>query len=158
MIRAIIIYGLWIAVSAAIIKIFKKPPVETFLRFFLGASGLSHTIAFLGHAFKADEIAKFIGWPAGSPFQFEVAAANLALGVIGIMCLWIKDKFWLAMIAGSTVFGWCTAFGHIRQIVLYQNYAPGNAGLVLYLDILAPLLMIILYAPYSLKKRKQDAA
>lgn len=27
----------------------------------------------------ADEIAKEIGWPTGSPFQFEVSMTNLAL-------------------------------------------------------------------------------
>ena len=158
MLHAIIIYGLWIVVSVAVIFLAKKPPFETLLRVLLGATGLLNTIAFLGHAFKANEIASYIGWPEGNPFQFEVGVANLALGVIGVMCLWIKDRFWLAMVVGSTVFGWGVAYGHIKLIVLYHNYDPGNAGLVLYLDIIVPLLMIILYFLYGYEKMKASAA
>ncbi len=49
-------------------------------------------IGFLGHTFKAQEIALKIGWQP-SPFQFEVAVANLAFGVLGILCLWQPGGF-----------------------------------------------------------------
>jgi hypothetical protein len=44
---------------------------------FVGLGGL---MGFLGHTFMAREIAVKIGWQP-SPFQFEVAVANLAFGV-----------------------------------------------------------------------------
>lgn len=150
--HAIVIYGLWIIVSAAVIIFKKTPAFETLLRFYLGAGGISSCMAFMGHAFKADEIAKYIGWPAGNPFQFEIAIANLAFGVLGIMCLWFKDKFWLAVITGSAVFGWGVAIGHIYQIRAFNNLAPGNAGAILYMDIIMPLVAILFYIGYKSKR------
>src|SRR3712207_8866268 len=48
----------------------------------IGCGGL---YAFLGHLFAADEVAASIGWPAGNPFQTEVAVADPALGNFGIL-------------------------------------------------------------------------
>jgi hypothetical protein len=56
--------------------------------------GFSSILAFFGHTFAADEIAAYIGWMPGSPFQFEVAVANLAIGVLGISCVWLRGNFW----------------------------------------------------------------
>ena len=35
---------------------------------------------------------------------------------------------------------WGAAVGHIYQIVAAGNFAPGNAGIMLYWDILMPIL------------------
>ena len=50
-------------------------------------AGVGGVMGFLGHTFMVQEIALKIGWQP-SPFQFEVAVANLAFGVLGILCLW----------------------------------------------------------------------
>ena len=59
--------------------------------------GFGGLMAFLGHALRADEIARSIGWPTGNPFQFEVAVANLAFGVLGLLSLKFRDGSWTAM-------------------------------------------------------------
>jgi len=123
------------------------------LAFNLGISGL---YAFMGHAFVPDKVAESILWPSGSPFQFEVAVANLSFGVLGILCLWIRGKFWLATIIAFSVFGFGAAYGHIRDIILHQNYAPGNAGAALYIDIIQPLVFICLYALYKKLSKKAN--
>jgi len=41
--------------------------------------GISGIYAFMGHAFVPDRVAEYIGWPPGSPFQFEVAIATWLL-------------------------------------------------------------------------------
>ena len=47
------------------------------------------------------------------------------------------------------VFGLEVAYGHIRDIRIHRNYAPGNAGPVLYLnDILLPFLLVVLLIAY----------
>jgi len=46
--------------------------------------GLGSILAFDGHVFMPDTIARYIGWPTGNPFQ-EVAFANLAFGVHGLL-------------------------------------------------------------------------
>ncbi len=115
--------------------------------------GIGSFIGFLGHAFIPDKIAHYIGWPAGHRFQFEVAVANLSVAALGILCLWLRGNFWTATIIAATVFGWGAAFGHIRQMAITQNYAPGNAGLVFYVDIILPLILIILLVTYKIKMR-----
>ncbi|MDQ7784112.1 MAG: hypothetical protein RDU20_14605, partial [Desulfomonilaceae bacterium] len=51
--------------------------VETLLLYLLVINiGLGGLLAWYGHTFMADEIARKIGWQPGSPFQFEVAVAD----------------------------------------------------------------------------------
>ena len=40
--------------------------------------------SFFGHLFFSDVVADSVGWPRGSPFQHEMAFANLAVGILGI--------------------------------------------------------------------------
>lgn len=118
---------------------------KAFVPWFLAASvGLGGVWAFMGHAFFAEETAKSIGWPAGNPFQFEVAVTNLSYGVLGLMCLRYHGRFWLATVIGYSVFMWGAAYGHINEIVVNNNHEPGNAGFVLYADIITPLILFAL--------------
>ena len=105
--------------------------------------GLEGLFAFYGHAFMADQVAASIGW-APSPFQYEVAIANLAIGSLGILCWWFQGSFWFATIVATTMWLWGDAVGHLRQIVLAHNYAPDNAGGALYSDLILPAALIIL--------------
>lgn len=123
--------------------------IGVFLLSFLVISiGISSLIGFVGHIFFADQIAADIGWAAGSPFQREVGFANLAIGVLGITCIWFRGNYWIATVIATTIFLWGAAYGHIMDIIVHGNYAPGNAGGVLYDDILVPLITIVLLAAY----------
>ena len=114
-----------------------------YLQYLLPISvGVGGLMAFMGHTFRADEIARSIGWQPGSPFQFEVAVANLAFGVLGLLCLKFRDGFWAATIIGYGVFLEGAAYGHIREIVEAGNTAVNNAGPVLFSDILFPLFLL----------------
>jgi hypothetical protein len=108
--------------------------------------GLGGVMAFLGHTMRADEIARSIGWPAGNPFQFEVAVANLAFGVLGLLCLKFRGGFWAATIVGYGVFLEGAAYGHIREILLSGNRSINNAGPVLVADVLFPIFLLMLLA------------
>ncbi len=116
--------------------------------------GISGLMAFYAHAFRAAQTAGFIGWPAGNPFQFEVACANLALGVLGVLSLWMSSGFRLATILGFSVFLLGAAVGHIDQLVKLGNQAPGNAGAPLYADIIAPPLLLTLWAVHFVLSRR----
>jgi hypothetical protein len=106
--------------------------------------GLGGVMGFVGHAFMGREIAAQIGWKP-SPFQFEVAMANLAFGVLGILCLWLRQEFWMATGIGSAVLLLGCAYGHFKDMILHGNYAPYNVGAVLWLNDLAiPLVILIL--------------
>ncbi len=146
-------YGLiGVAIIAAILNIALHAAgvVESFLLWFLViVVGFGSLYAFVGHAFVADDVARSIGWPTGSPFQFEVALHNLAVGVLGVLCFWVRGDFWSATVIAFAVFGVGAAYGHIRDIRLRHNYEPGNAGPILYInDILLPLLLIVLLITY----------
>lgn len=117
-----------------------------FLFVFLGIMGV---FAFLGHAFMAEETAEQIGFPAGNPFQFEVAVANLGFGVLGLMCLRWRGNFWWAAAIGYTVFLWGAAYGHIYEMVVNNNHEPGNTGFPLYADIITPLIAFALLTYYE---------
>lgn len=152
-----------IGVIVSLFQIFlsKKPRnrsrvLEVFLlNYLVFVVGLTGLMAFYAHAFMAAETAESIGWAPGSPFQFEIAGANLAVGVAGILCIWFREKFWLATIIINGILLEVAAYGHIQQIIVAHDYAPNNAGLVLYTDIIAPIVGIVLYILYT-KSKKSD--
>jgi hypothetical protein len=99
---------------------------QIFLLWFLVISvGVSGVFAFIGrHTVFADATARSIGWPTGNPFQSEVAVANLSVGIVGILCYWMRGNFWIATVIGFSVWWLGDAVVHIRSIVLDANYAP----------------------------------
>jgi hypothetical protein len=108
---------------------------------FVGVGGL---MGFLGHTFKGGEIALKIGWQP-SPFQFEVAVANLAFGVLGVLCIWQRRGFQTATGLGYAIFLLGCGYGHLREMIRDGNFAPYNVGPVLLVnDLAVPLLILIL--------------
>lgn len=116
--------------------------------------GLGGLWGFYYHAFYPEMSAELIGW-ANSPFQFEVALANLGMGVVGIVGFWRSRDFALAAILMVSCFLWGAAFGHIREIFLQDNYAPGNAGSILFSDLLIPASLWLGYLLWKQPKRSQ---
>jgi hypothetical protein len=132
--------------------------LEVILLYLLAVGvGVMGVMAFYGHAFRADETARYIGWAVGSPVQFEVAVANLSYGVMGLLCIWLRGNFWCATIVGYGVFLWGAAEGHLREIVVNANHAQGNAGAPLYIDIAMPLIFIALYLAYRMTRPAQNS-
>ncbi|MFC1846085.1 DUF6790 family protein [Chloroflexota bacterium] len=147
----IILAAIWVVASIIQIVIMKTPVAETLLVNFLVINiGISGLFAFMGHAFRSNKVAKYIGWTSGNPFQFEIAVANLSFGILGILCIWFRDSFWIATVIGDSIFAFGAAYGHIREIIKNKNTSPGNAGPPLYADILKPLIVIGLLTAYLL--------
>jgi hypothetical protein len=107
---------------------------------FAGVGGL---MGFLGHTFIAREVALKIGWQP-SPFQFEVAMANLAFGVLGLMCIWQRQGFRTATGIGYAIFLLGCGYGHVRDMTLHGNFSPYNVGPVLWVNDLAIPVFILL--------------
>jgi len=108
---------------------------------FFGA-GVVGIYCFLGHVFAPVQTAAAIGWET-SPFQYEVGMANLAVGVLGILAFRKDHSFRLAATIAVVCWLGGDAIGHVRQIVIAHNFAPGNAGPWLWSDILIPLIMVV---------------
>ena len=126
--------------------------IETFLISLLVINyGFGGLWAFMGHYFMQDKIAKFIGWPAGNPFQKEVAFANLAFGTMGILALFFRGNYLIAAVLGPSIFLFGAASTHIKEISKNKNMSPGNAGPVLYISgILVPIALILLLLFYKI--------
>ena len=145
---------LGLVVGAVCLYLDKQPRTkgrvaEIFLQWFLVVSvGLVSGVFFISHTVFADTTAASIGWPAGNPFQSEVAVANLTIGTLGILCYWIRGNFWVATVIAFSVQWLGAAIVHIRSIVVEANYAPNNAGVTFYLDILVPVMLIALLVYY----------
>ncbi|MDD1727650.1 MAG: hypothetical protein LUQ50_01105 [Methanospirillum sp.] len=112
---------------------------------FLVIIGIGGVWGCFGHLFFADRVAQSIGWPAGNPFQQEVAFANLAIGMLGLLALRIPGTFRIATLTAYAVFMIGDGIVHIWQIVSAGNWSVNNAGLILWIDLIMPLVLIGLY-------------
>ena len=129
----------------------KKRVLEVFLLYFLVVGyGFGSLWGFVGHIFFADMIAQDIGWATGSQFQMELAFYHLGFGVVGILAWWIRDHLWTALALGKSIFLYGAAYVHIRDIILFDNWSPSNAGFeILYLsDLILPTVILILLGAY----------
>lgn len=129
-----------------------KSSYEVVDRFLAGylffAIGLCFLYNFVMHVFFAERAAAFIGW-YNSPFQYEVGYASLGFAAVALLAHRSTYHFRLAAILGPALFMWGAAIGHIYQIVTKHNYAPGNAGIMLWSDILLPVIgFTLLYFAY----------
>ena len=106
--------------------------------------GIGGVYGFICHLFFAPFVAEQIGWP-NSPFQLEVAYANLTIGILGLSSFWLRRRDYLlaAMVAYCSWF-FADGVGHVVSLVVDANNAPSNAGSVLYTDLLVPVFVVVL--------------
>jgi disulfide bond formation protein DsbB len=103
--------------------------------------GITGLWAGISHVFFPAVAAAHIGWQT-SPFQFEVGMADLAIGVTTCLSFWRDLAFKAAAICAASVFLLGDAVGHVHQMLAAGNFAPGNAGVPFYMDVICPLLAI----------------
>jgi hypothetical protein len=113
--------------------------------------GLMGVFTAYAHVFRPIQTSASIGW-APSPYEYEVGMADLTVGVLGILCLWLRGNFWLATAIGNAVWLLGDAIGHMRQMVLYNNHASNNSGIFLIAEIITPLAILFL----ALYDRRSD--
>lgn len=104
--------------------------------------GVASIFAFVMHLFFPHIASTTIGWVM-SPFQYEVAMANLAIGVLGILAFHANYSFRLATVIAAIIWLWGDACIHIYQMWAYHNFAIGNAGSWFWMDIFVPLILLI---------------
>jgi hypothetical protein len=113
-----------------------------FAYFLLFSIGLANVYNFVLHVFFGKMAAGFIGWE-DSPFQQEVGFASLGMGVVGLLAFRGSFDMRLASIVGPACFLWGAAGVHIYEMITAHNFAPGNAGVIFYSDILVPVVGFI---------------
>lgn len=129
----------------------KEKMVEILLMYMVVVNiGFQGIFAAMGHLFMPNKIAQEIGWPTGSPFQFEVGMANLGFGISGLFGWFWRGKYWFGPIIANLVFIYGAAYGHIVQMQK-GDMSPYNSGVFLYVgDIAIPTLYLILAILYYL--------
>ena len=134
-------------VAALIIAALTHAPANTAERYLawllllpVGGSGLWAAVF---HLFFPDVAARMIGWEP-SPFQFEVGMADLAIGATAVLSFWRDLSFKGAIVMVNAIFLLGDAYGHVKQMIVAGNFAPGNAGTPFISDIALPVLTIVL--------------
>jgi hypothetical protein len=140
-----------IGLVVAVVKVLAVPRprspervVEIFMRqYLLFCIALSFLCNFIVHTFFGHLAAPLIGW-APSPFEVEVGTASLGFALVGFYAVGRDTAVRLAAILGPAAFLWGAAVGHVIEIVRSANFTPGNAGFILYMDILVPIIGFVL--------------
>ena len=140
-----------VGLAASLIALLRRPRpwsrvtvIEAVLSWFLFFSlGVSFLYNFVMHVFFSEVAASFIGWQT-SPFQKEVGFASLGFSMVGFLAFKGSPGIRLAALVGPACFLWGAAAGHVVQMVEAHNYAPGNAGVIFYTDILLPVFGLAL--------------
>lgn len=133
-------------IASAIALYRKKTPLTKpiviealFSYFVLFSIGAGFFYNFVMHTFFGEMTARMIGW-ADSPFQTEVGFASLGFSVLGFLAWRGTHDLRLAAVVGPAFFLLGAAGVHIYQMITAHNFAPGNAGVVFYTDILIPVI------------------
>lgn len=105
--------------------------------------GVLYAYNFVMHVFFGRMAAAFIGWE-DSPFQLEVGMASLGFAAVGFFAAFRGFDARVAAILGPAIFMLGAAYGHVYQMITAHNFAPGNAGIMFYSDILLPLAGFVL--------------
>ena len=108
-----------------------------FLHFIFWNIGAAFFYNFIMHVFFGNIAAEFIGWK-NSPFQLEVGFASLSFSTLGFVAVFSNLSFRAASVIGISGFLWGAAGGHIYQMISTHNFAPGNAGIIFWTDLLIP--------------------
>jgi hypothetical protein len=118
----------------------KPVVVEALLSYFMLFSiGISFLYNFVMHVFFGEMAARFIGWQ-DSPFQREVGFASLGFAAVGLLAFRGSFDTRMAAVIGIACFLLGAAGGHAVEMVRAHNFAPGNAGIIFYTDVLLPLI------------------
>lgn len=117
-----------------------SPTLQWMLTLALGVPSLW---AAVGHGLDSERVAKSIGWLT-SPFQKEIAGANLGLGLGAIVASGAgRGAAWVIFFMAAA-FLWSAAAVHIADMRERKNFAINNAGPIFWWDIITPLTIFFL--------------
>lgn len=131
---------------------------KLFFWFIFFSFGAAYVYNGFFHTVMHEMAAQLIGW-ADSPFQIELGFASLGLGLVGLIAPWKSFHMRFAAIVPLTVFLWGAAGVHIHSMIAEGNFAPGNAGIIFWTDILVPLAgLVFLWLQYRYETEGRSAA
>lgn len=121
--------------------------VELFLVWLIAAGGCMAVLAGLAHIGpNSGTVADGIGYTP-SMFQWEIGWADIAIGVVGLGCIWKRDAWLTCAVTVLTISYWGDAIGHVMQYIAHDNAAPENVWAIPS-DVVQPLLAVGLLLAY----------
>jgi hypothetical protein len=73
-----------------------------------------------------------------------VGFASLAFAVVGFLAVHRSFDLRVAAVVGPALFLLGAAGGHLYRMIAAGDFAPGNAGVIFYTDILIPVVGVAL--------------
>lgn len=110
-----------------------------FAYYLLSAIGFTYLYNFVMHVFFQSTAATYIGWQP-SPFETEVGFASLGFAAVALLAFKGSYGLRVGAVVGPAFFLLGAAGGHVYQMITAHNFAPGNAGIIFYMDIIVPLV------------------
>lgn len=138
------------AVAGVVIAVHRRRGHElwqTLLDWFLFFGiGLTYIYNGVMHTVFGDFSAALIGWE-NNGFQAEVGFASIGMGIVALMAFPRRApvSLKLAALVGPACFLWGAAGAHIADIIARGKLSSHNAGVVLYTDIVIPIIGFALW-------------
>jgi hypothetical protein len=140
---AMLITGLFFMILERLIRRNRRNDYEIifhWLMFFsVGLTGLY--VAFF-QVFYPDIVADMLGWHL-SPFQFQLAAANIGFGMVGLFSLKASYSFRLAAVLANVCWMWGDVLSQLYQFFMFQNYSIGNVGTWFWMSLVIPFILLL---------------
>jgi len=119
--------------------------IEIFIKYALFFNvGCLFIVGAAGQFLYAPEIATCIGW-GWSPFQYELAFSELALGILGLIAPIFYREFWLSTIIGAIVWLSGASFVHLYYLYIMGNTMILNASFVIVWNFVLVVWLLCLY-------------
>lgn len=138
-----------------IVGLSKKKTLENLLCYFLIINvGIQGFIPGLLMLFQGKMVAQYLGW-AWSPFSTELSYALMCFGILGLLCHWKRSyDFWFATALSYGLFLLLTFFNHAHLIIKSRDHVyKGHISPLIYLDLLTPVTLAVLFWMYKKKKK-----
>jgi hypothetical protein len=74
-----------------------------------------------------------------------VGYASLGFAAVGFLAFRGGRELRLGAIVGPALFLWGAAIGHVLDMIRSHNFAPGNAGVIFWTDVLLPVVGLALW-------------
>jgi hypothetical protein len=130
---------------------------DLFAYLLLFSIGFTFFYNFVFHVFFGDAAAEFIGWRQ-SPFQAELGFASLGFSMVGFLAFRASLGVRAAAVIGPSCLLLGAAGTHIYQMIVANNFAPGNAGVIFYTDIGTPIIWFaLLWLQHRLERKDATA-
>ncbi len=105
--------------------------------------GLLGIIGMITNIIRAEENAKSLGWPGG-PFQIKYGFSQLGLGVMGVLCIWLKEGFWLGTLVSMYIYGVSGLWSHFAEMKRQGMATKNDVGNII-IDVIYQILLTVLY-------------